>query len=138
MGMGRVWPKVRIGKRTHFFKTCFDFMGKKTPKKRYSHSLMHSRFHLPSHFGELWDVFDHPSFIPMELSHNRTFLGFYPSHFQLFPHCACPRNPFWCYGVNGQQRITILWFVVVDLAHTMPRIVVEFKLLILGCFSPFY
>ena len=55
-----------------------------------------------------------------------------------FPHCACPRNPFWCCGVNGQQRITILGFIVVDLAHAIPRFVAEFKFLILGCFSPFY
>ena len=52
-----------------------------------------------------------------------------------FPHCACPGNPFWCCGVNGQQRITILGFVVVDLAHAMLRFIVKFELLNLGYFS---
>ena len=88
-------------------------------------------FHLPSCFGELLDVFDHPSFIHVELV-------FILHVFSCFLNCACPGNPFWCYGVNGQQRITILGFVAVDLAHAMPKIDAEFEMLILGCFSQFY
>ena len=36
---------------------------KRKHPKMYAHSLMHSRFHLPSRFGERRDVFDHPSFM---------------------------------------------------------------------------
>ena len=40
--------------------------------------------------------------------------------------------------VNVQQIIMTLGFVAANLAHTMPRIVAEFELLIMGCFPPFY
>ena len=37
-------------------------VSKENTQKKYAHSLMHSRFHRPSHFGERWEVFVHPSF----------------------------------------------------------------------------
>ena len=135
---GKSMGKIRIGKSTHFWKTCFDLMGKKTPKNvcPFPHAFMFSSF--LTFLESCWTfLIIHPSFV---WSSHATELPvcFILCVFSCFPHCACPRNPFWCYGVNGQQRIMILWFIVVDLAHAMRRIVVEFELLILGFFSPFY
>ena len=46
MGMGRVWEKIRIGQNTHYWKMCFDFMGKKTPKNicPFPHAFTFSSF----------------------------------------------------------------------------------------------
>ena len=51
----------------------------------YAHSLMHSRFHLPSRFGEQWDV-----------------LIIYPSCFSFFPSLCMPSPS------SGSQRNVVV------------------------------
>ena len=63
MGMGRVWEKFDLGITPILEKRGLTSLASKNPKT-YSHSLMHSRFHLSSRFwraaGHFFII--HPSF----------------------------------------------------------------------------
>ena len=54
--------KFKLGRAPIFEKCVLTSWERKNPKM-YAHSLLHSRFHLPSRFWELQDIFYHPSFI---------------------------------------------------------------------------
>ena len=60
MGMRRVWEKKLNWEEHPFLKKHVFTSWERKQQKMYAHSLMHSRFHLPSHFGEQRDVFWSP------------------------------------------------------------------------------
>ena len=83
--------------------------------------------------------FSHPSFIHVGLSRAAEASCVFLLHvFNCFPHFPCLKNLFLCCRLNGQQKFMIFGCIAVVFFHAMPIIVVEFELLILGCFSPFY
>ena len=100
--------KFELGRALFFEKRVLTSWERKHPKT-YAHSLMHSRFHLSSRFWRATRCFS------SSILHSRGVLtqlnlpGFLSFTFLVVSsYCARPGNPFWRYGVNGLQIITIL------------------------------
>ena len=86
---GHDFLRIRVGvclTLNHWENPCV----KRKHPKIYAHSLMHSRFHLPSCFGERRDIFGSSILHSRGACRQLNLPGFLSFTFSVFPHGACP------------------------------------------------